>query len=88
VNLCVYVEAEKPTDKKAVVFNLALGNRSRKFDILACWKMGTPCRHAWHKEEQTVEIWKAQAPNIMFSWLKLSCTYVYISLRKCLAIGN
>lgn len=68
---CSYCKEPTEADRKAAIFNLAPGNGSRKLDILACWKMGTPCRHAWHKEAHAVEIWKAQAPKIMFSRLNL-----------------
>lgn len=66
-----YWEEPAETERKVAICNLALGNGSRELDFLACWKMGAPCRDAWHKHTHTVKIWKAPAPKIMISRLKL-----------------
>lgn len=59
--MCLCSSYCEDADRKAAIINLAPRSQSRKLDILACWKMGAPCRHAWHgSRSQDV------ASNIMF----------------------
>ncbi len=66
-----YCKDPAETDRKAAIFNLAPNEGAESFIFLHAGKWEGHAGSPGTKNSHTVKIWKAKAPKIMFSRLKL-----------------